>query len=174
MLLSSGEFIAPGGYGLGAGLGRVTFASAVVLMQQVLGQSVLLDRGGVLLIAASRFELFGSAAVVADFRDHLHLVFYFRVGERRHNLSSHLAWLLPMVSVPISLQSLLVLLLQKLKQEILIVLQGRWLAIRSRSGRERTTCHILIKHITIAAVLPSILFGRLAADLRDPRRSESA
>ena len=55
--------------------------------------------------------LFALVAAIADLVDEMHLIFYFGVGERRHNLPSHLTWLLPMVSISVLLQGLLVILL---------------------------------------------------------------
>ena len=93
LLLPRDKFIAPSGYSLGAGL-ICTGSLLVALVQQVLCQNVIL----LVTVVAWRLMVvvlpFWTFATVADFTDHLHLVFHFRVRECGHDLSGHLAWLL--------------------------------------------------------------------------------
>ena len=80
---------------------------------------------------------------IADLVNEVHLVFDFGVGEGRHDLASHLAWLLPVVTIPVLLHGLLVLFLQELHEEVLIILRGR---IGGRVGHGVVDCSTADAH----------------------------
>ena len=63
-----------------------------------------------------------SLTSVADLANHLHLVLDARVGQRGHNLSRHDTWLLALVLSTISVQSLLIVVLQHLEQYVLVLI----------------------------------------------------
>ena len=109
---------------------------------------------------------------IADLVYEVHLVFDFGVGEGRHDLASHLAWLLPVVTIPVLLHGLLVLFLQELHEEVLIVLRGR---IGGRVGHGVVDCSTADAHRhQILGTLIISSHGGLAAYLRDEGRIESA
>ena len=109
---------------------------------------------------------------IADLVYEVHLVFDFGVSEGRHDLASHLAWLLPVVTIPVLLHGLLVLFLKELHQEVLIVLLGRK---DGRVGHGVVDCSTADAHRH--QIIGTFLIGShggLAAYLRDESRIESA
>ena len=109
---------------------------------------------------------------IADLIYEVHLVFDCGVSEGRHDFASHLAWLLPVVTIPVLLHGLHVLILQELHQEVLIVLPGR---VGGRVGHGVVDCSTADAHRH--QILGSLIIsghGGLAAYLRDKGRIISA